>query len=962
MTDVAINEDIFLRRLKLLYSSWKDGDAWSGATAIAVAVGASKEELRYHKSITLQLWLFAYEIPDTIIVFTKDKVHFLTSTKKASLIQPFAAAARAQCQVELHFHIKPKGEDGSAQVAELIRELQASGDPAVVGHLPKDKPEGKLTDMWAAELAKSELQTVDVASGVAAVLSVKDEDEIKHTKKAGYMAARVMKDFTVAELEVIIDEEKRVKHSKLGSQIEKVCSEPTKIHVKLDSSRLDIAYAPIVQSGGQYDIKPSAQSDDRHLEYDVVLCSIGVRYSSYCANVARTYLVDPTKQQEAQYKALLQAQEAAIGALVEGAPMSAAGQAVVSALEEAGQQDLLAGLPKNVGFGMGLEFRESANMLNAKNDRKVQAGMVFNVVVGVQGLQTVWNKKTLTYALLVADTVVAQGGGAKPEVLTSHAPKGWSDVAYYFKDDNEGEQASAPAPAPKPKLEANGAFKKTNLRSEENTFKAQEQTRKKQKENQEDLLKRVNEETMRQLRHAQDDSGPSGREGRKISDVVSYRSLNDIPSTTRAMVIQVDQRSESVLLPIYGVLVPFHILTIKNATNNQDGDHAYIRLNFNFGPSFEPGTRFPQAIFLKELSFRTSNPRHAAKVVQEIKVLRSNISAREREKAERATLVQQDKLIKAKGRMYTLPDVWIRPNFGGKGRKVTGQLEAHSNGFRYSSPKGETLDIMFRNIKHAFFQPAENEMICLLHFNLKNPIMVGKKKTQDVQFFTEVMDSVQTLDGGRRSMYDPDEIEEEQREREQRNKINKVYQQYVKKVQQDVWERDHGDLNLEFEIPFRELGFNGVPFRSTAFVMPTVNCLVELVEMPFTVVAIPEVAIVNLERVGFNLRNFDMVIIFKDLTKDVFRIDAIPSQSLDTVREWLSSMDVKFYENKVNLNWKQVLKSIVEDPEGFEENGGWSFLDQEAGDSEEEEGDSEEGDAEFRVGSDDDEDAVKSTK
>ena len=65
----------------------------------------------------------------------------------------------------------------------------------------QDKPEGKLTDMWAAELTKSELQTVDVASGVAAVLSVKDEDEIKHTKKAGYMAARVMKDFTVAELE-----------------------------------------------------------------------------------------------------------------------------------------------------------------------------------------------------------------------------------------------------------------------------------------------------------------------------------------------------------------------------------------------------------------------------------------------------------------------------------------------------------------------------------------------------------------------------------------------------------------------------------------------------------------------------------------------------------------------------------------------------------------------------------------
>lgn len=45
--------------------------------------------------------------------------------------------------------------------------------------------------------------------------------------------------------------------------------------------------------------------------------------------------------------------------------------------------------------------------------------------------------------------------------------------------------------------------------------------------------------------------------------------------------------------------------------------------------------------------------------------------------------------------------------------------------------------------------------------------------------------------------------------------------------------------------------------------MPTVNCLVELVEAPATVVAMPAVAIVNLERVGFNLRNFDMVIVFK---------------------------------------------------------------------------------------------------
>ena len=41
---------------------------------------------------------------------------------------------------------------------------------------------------------------------------------------------------------------------------------------------------------------------------------------------------------------------------------------------------------------------------------------------------------------------------------------------------------------------------------------------------------------------------------------------------------------------------------------------------------------------------------------------------------------------------------------------------------------------------------------------------------------------------------------------------------------------------------------------------------------------------VNLERVGFNLRNFDMIFIWKDLNREVARIDSIPSQSLETIK------------------------------------------------------------------------------
>ena len=131
----------------------------------------------------------------------------------------------------------------------------------------------------------------------------------------------------------IIDEEKKVRHNKLSEEIEQVLMDPQKINVKLNQANLDIAYAPIVQSGGIYDLKVSAASSEEKLQYDVILCSLGARYSMYCANIARTFLVDPVPKQEEEYKALLQAQDAAINALVPGAEMSAALAAATKALE-----------------------------------------------------------------------------------------------------------------------------------------------------------------------------------------------------------------------------------------------------------------------------------------------------------------------------------------------------------------------------------------------------------------------------------------------------------------------------------------------------------------------------------------------------------------------------------------------------------------------------------------------------
>lgn len=44
-----------------------------------------------------------------------------------------------------------------------------------------------------------------------------------------------------------------------------------------------------------------------------------------------------------------------------------------------------------------------------------------------------------------------------------------------------------------------------------------------------------------------------------------------------------------------------------------------------------------------------------------------------------------------------------------------------------------------------------------------------------------------------------------------------------------------------------------------------------------------------------------------------------------------SSCDIRYSEGIQSLNWTKIMKTITDDPEGFFENGGWTFLDPESG-------------------------------
>ena len=970
------------RRLRSLYDAWSDAKTaafFNGAECVLLGSGANKEEeLRYLKAVSLEIWLFSYELPDTVMAFVKkdgddaNELHAIASGKIAKLLESARETIESSIKGKLTVHVKPKNEDGSAQVEALVKILQEKC--AKVGACAKELKEGNLMQMAVEKLGGAE-KLADVTSGIACVLSRKDEKEMKFVDNAVKLCSESMK-FAVSEVENAIEEELKISHVKLSEKTEDAILAPAKTLGLKDISNedVDICYPPIFQSGGEYDLKYNAVCSEKKLHFGstpaVIHVSLGARHTQYCANIGRTYLIDPTETQEAVYEACLKAQKAAVEALQPGKSCKDVYTAAQKALEEAEKENeklkdmnLSSKLNKNVGSILGLEFKDAFYMLSGKCESAIEEGMIFNVALGVNGLEeTSADEKARSrhYAIMIADSVQVTAEGSSNKELTTSTKK-LSDISYAVNESDEEDEEDG---AEEDKDIANtgargGVILDAKTRGDEAvTAKAEEDRQRKQKA----LADKKNAETYDRLMNAQNDVEKGGKGAGASADFVAYKSITDVPAPRKELVIAIDNDREAVLLPVCGMLVPFHVLAIKSCSVSQDAGASFIRINFQvpMGTSaaanagYLPAIRFPNNIFLKELSYRSSDPKHANFVVNEIKTLRRNVVARETERAERATLVRQAKLQLSSGRVHRLTGLWMLPTFGGRGGRKAGTLEAHANGLRFIGARvDEQADIMYENIRSCFFQPAKKEVKTLIHFHLKNPIMIGKKKTHDVQFYQEVIEATENLDGSRKNMYDPDEIEEEQRERERQKRVQKEFAQFCKRVQ-EIWEKDFPKMGLEFDSPYHDLAFDGVAYKSTARIVPTASCLVELIDFPPLVIHANDIEIVNLERVGYHLKNFDMAIVFKDFNKDVHRIDQIPSKNLDNIKQWLTTLEVKYYEGKANLNWKPLLRQIKEDPESWLEAGGWEFLNNEPS-SDEEEGEGSDPESEFEPSSDEEE-------
>ena len=452
----------------------------------------------------------------------------------------------------------------------------------------------------------------------------------------------------------------------------------------------------------------------------------------------------------------------------------------------------------------------------------------------------------------------------------------------------------------------------------------------------------------------EDQSSLAARRGsanNRLTNFVAYDSTIELPQDLRKYRLHVDQRREVLFVPLSnGNLLPVNVRCIKNITKSDETSRAAsLRLIFHTpGAAMVQSELFPQfkpedvarSVFIKELSVRAEDSRNMASVFRTVKELQKRQKVRDQELEQQRGVKEQPQLKLSKDKRVVLKDVNIKPQIGPTGRsKAVGNLEAHETGFRFSSSKGEHVDVIYTNIKHAIYQPCENDQSVLIHLNLIDPIIVGKKKTYDLQFYTETRSAGDDLNTRRRAGYDPDEIMEEQREREMIERLNKVFKNFVKQTEENFLE----SYNMDFDIPYRELGFQGTPGKSNVDIFPCRDCLISVAEWPPFVLTIEEIDIVYFERVSFGLRNFDMVFVFKDYSKLPARVSSIPVDTLVPIKQWLGELSITWYEGPTNMNWGNVLKEVQKDKEGFVDAGGWEgwFGEPESGEDSEEDDDSE---------------------
>ena len=560
-------------------------------------------------------------------------------------------------------------EQHAKQWETCINAIKAAGKN--VGTIKKDNATGPIPEEWNAAFKKQaeDLIETDISAALSDfALSVQDEFGLRLIRSASKACTSLMAEFFVEEMSEILDKGDEVTHKQLGDRIDKKLDDPKfftkskhKLPADFDAQQLEWIYGPTVQSGGHYDLKLSAQSDDNNLHAGIIIAGFGLRYKNYCSILARSYLVDPNKTQESNYKLLLIVHEA----IIKDAQAKVAAKELYNkalGIIRTKKPDMEKYFVKNVGTALGIETRDTTLILNGKTTRNLKDGMTLCISTAFADIPNPEGSSpsSKTYSLLLSDTIRVRDT-PNAVVFTQAAPSNLDSTSFFFKDEEEEKQSPKAKTKKDPKVGAvaQSNITKTKLRADRNK-QIDEGAEAKRREHQKQLAAKKQAEGLERYSEATGDQ--NGVTQKKFKRFESYKRDNQFPSRVKDLVIVIDQKASTVILPIMGRPVPFHIQTIKNASHSNEGLYTFLRINFlspgqGVGRKDDQPFEDPTAHFVRSLTFRSRDDARMQEIANQITELRKNMVRKEQEKKELEDVVEQAKLveIRSKSLCMSLP-------------------------------------------------------------------------------------------------------------------------------------------------------------------------------------------------------------------------------------------------------------------------------------------------------------------
>jgi Xaa-Pro aminopeptidase len=255
---------------------------------------------------------------------------------------------------------------------------------------------------------------------VARIREVKDEDEIERMRKAAAVGCGLFS----AVLQYLIP---GFEETQVAAQLEFLA--------RLGGAEA-MSFETIVASGERSALPHGRATTAKLPAQGFVTLDFGVLLHGYCSDMTRTvHLGRPSEREWDVYHSVLEAQEAAIAAVLPGARCGDVDEAARSVLRKAGLEKEFA---HSTGHGVGLEIHEGPRIA-AKQDRVLEPGMVITIEPGAYLSSGTALKArrpgsrskkghTLTkpFGVRIEDMVLVTKGGH--EVLTAASPKDWIEL------------------------------------------------------------------------------------------------------------------------------------------------------------------------------------------------------------------------------------------------------------------------------------------------------------------------------------------------------------------------------------------------------------------------------------------------------------------------------------------------------------------------------------------------------